>query len=227
MTQSVLVLTVALASALIGSAVIAGATFRKTRKLRIFQSCLFIAVIVVTAYAIVGLDLRLNYTPSMPLGIYRLAPAPKTDVQRGMFVAACAPRDAGDLGHRRGYLATGPCARDTELLLKVVAAVAGDLVAVSANGVAVNGCLLPHSQPLSLDAAGRRLSPWPHGRYHLRRGQLWFYAPNDRSWDSRYWGPAQAADVRARALPLLVLRSPGGRAASRALSESAIGCGPS
>lgn len=59
-------------------------------------------------------------------------------------------------------------------------------------------------RPLSFDAAGRRLFPWPRGHYRLRPGELWLYADNDRSWDSRYWGPAQADAVRARALPLLV-----------------------
>ncbi len=71
--------------------------------------------------------------------IYRLAPVPKSGVQRGTFVAVCAPLDAAELGRRRGYLAAGPCSADTELLLKVVAAVAGDVVAVSVNGVVVNG----------------------------------------------------------------------------------------
>jgi conjugative transfer signal peptidase TraF len=92
------------------------------------------------------------------------------------------------------------------LLLKVVAAVAGDVVAVSVNGVVVNGHPLPRSRPLSLDGAGRRLSRWPEGRYRLGLGQLWLYADNARSWDSRYWGPAALVHVKARAVPLLVSR---------------------
>ena len=57
----------------------------------------------------------------MPLGIYRLEPLPAAGVVRGMVVAVCAPDDAAELGRRRGYLATGPCPHDSELLLKVVA----------------------------------------------------------------------------------------------------------
>jgi conjugative transfer signal peptidase TraF len=207
MTQSVLVLSFALASGLLAAAVIAGETSGKARKLGNQRLCLFIAVIPVLAYAIDAFDLRFNFTPSMPLGIYRLTPLPKGRIQRGMFVVACAPLVAAELGRRRGYLAEGPCRTGTEPLLKVVAGVAGDSVVVSADGVAVNGRLLPHSRALSQDAAGRRLTPWPHGRYQVRRGELWLYAANDRSWDSRYWGPAQADDVRARALPQLVLRT--------------------
>ena len=177
----------------------------KTHRLRIRRLCIFVGVIVLIVYAIAAIDLHFNFTPSMPLGIYRLTPIPKGGIQRGMFVVVCAPLVAAELGRRRGYLAAGRCLTETEPLLKVVAAVAGDAVAVSADGVAVNGCLSPHSRALSHDAAGRPLSPWPQGHFQLRGGQLWLYADNDRSWDSRYWGPAQTADVRARALPLLVL----------------------
>ena len=162
-------------------------------------------MIVLIVYAIAAIDLHFNFTPSMPLGIYRLTPIPKSGIQRGMFVVVCAPPVAAELGRRRGYLAAGRCPTAAEPLLKVVAAVAGDSVTVSANGVAVNGCLLPHSRALSHDAAGRRLSPWPQGHFQLRRGELWLYAANDRSWDSRYWGPISVAAVSARAAPVLVV----------------------
>jgi conjugative transfer signal peptidase TraF len=175
----------------------------KTRRLRILRLCAFVGVIVLILHAIAALDLRFNFTPSMPLGIYRLTPLSKSEVERGSFVAACAPPVAAELGRRRGYLSTGGCPAAAEPLLKVVAAVAGDSVTVSASGVAVNECLLPHSRALSHDTAGRRLSPWPHGRFQLRRSELWLYAPTDRSWDSRYWGPASLADISARAVPVL------------------------
>jgi hypothetical protein len=88
------------------------------------------------------------------------------------------------------------------LLLKMIVAAGGDDVIVSENGVSVNGCVLPHSRQLAVDVAGRKLSRWPQGRYRLRSDQLWLYAANDQSWDSRYWGPAAAADVTAGAVPL-------------------------
>lgn len=177
---------------------------------------------------IVTLHLRFNFTASMPFGIYELVPVPKSAIQRGMLVAVCAPLDAAELGRRRRYLASGPCPDDTELLLKTVAAVAGDYVEDSARGVTVDGCLLPHSWPLSYDTARRRLLTWPEAHYYrLRRGQLWLYADNDRSWDSRYWGPAAASDVSARAALLLSIppfRSangePGLRCGARPLPRS-------
>lgn len=179
----------------------------RTRRLRILQLCVSVGVIVLIVHAIAAIGLHFNFTPSMPLGIYRLAPLSRSGVERGSFVAVCAPPVAAKLGRRRGYLAIGACPSHAEPLLKVVAAVPGDQLAVSADGVAVNGCALPHSQPLNVDSAGRRLSRWPRGHYRLRRGQLWLYAANNRSWDSRYWGPAMIRNVLAQAEPLIIMTS--------------------
>ncbi len=108
-----------------------------------------------------------------------------------------------------------------ESLLKVVAGVPGDDVAVSVDGVAVNGCLLPDSRPNARDRVGRRISPWPRGDYRLGWGKVWLYAGNPRSWDSRYWGPGFLRDVMAKAAPLFVAPSvpPYERAAGT------VGCG--
>jgi conjugative transfer signal peptidase TraF len=154
------------------------------------------------------LDVRFNLTPSIPVGIYRLTPAlPTSRLSSGMLVAVCAPLKAAELGRRRGYLEKGACPADAEPLLKMVAGVADDRVAISTDGVAVNGHLLPHSRPLRSDTAGRQLWPWPERRNKLRNGQVWLYAYNDRSWDSRYWGPAPAGNVLAHLVPLLTLPS--------------------
>jgi conjugative transfer signal peptidase TraF len=210
-----LVLALALAFGLVAAAAIASGAFMKTRRVRILRFGACTAGIIFLGCVVTELDLRFNFTPSMPLGIYRLVPTPANgEFPRGTFVAACAPRVAAELGRRRGYLAAGRCAAGTELLLKTIVAVSGDDVAISGNGVSVNECVLPHSRQLAFDAAGRRLSRWPEGRYRLPRDQLWLYAANDRSWDSRYWGPVAVADVTARVTPLftapLPLRSTSG-----------------
>lgn len=210
-----LVLSLALASGLVGAASIARCISMETRRLRILWLCVFISVIVLIVHAIAAIDLHFNFTPSMPIGIYRLTPLSKSGVERGRFVAVCAPPVAAELGRRRGYLASGRCPTAAEPLLKVVAAIAGDSVTVSANGVAVNGCLLPHSRALSQDAAGRRLSPWPHGHFQLRRGELWLYAANDRSWDSRYFGPLTDTNVVAKAFLLPAISSTSSRSGRR------------
>jgi conjugative transfer signal peptidase TraF len=160
-----------------------------------------LAVMVVVSRVIIVSGLRLNVTPSMPVGIYRLVRVPETGLRRGMLVAACAPLKAAQLGRRRGYLSGGPCVGDTEPLLKTVVAMACDSVSTSKSGIAVNGRLLPDSKPMSVDSVGRRLKPWPLGSHRLKPHQIWLYADHAKSWDSRYWGPVR--NVLARVIPMV------------------------
>ncbi len=197
MSQPELVWALALMLGALTSALIVRTASARTRAARAFALAVP-AVTIVAMFAIFGNGLRVNFTPSMPLGIYRLEPLPG-GVERGMFVAVCAPTDVADLGRDRGYLAGGRCPGDTEPLLKVVAGVPGDEVTVSTRGVAVNGCVLPNSAPLAFDRSDRPLKAWPLGRYRLGPNQLWLYTGNPRSWDSRYWGPAVTTSIMGRA----------------------------
>ena len=203
MSQPVIVLSFALAFGVLGAALVARSSSVKTQVRCIVRIFVYFGIAVFIGCMIVALHLRFNFTSSMAVGIYRLVPLPKNGVRRGMLVAACAPPDAAELGRRRGYLASGPCAFGTESLLKVVVAAAGDEVALSGAGLAVNRCLLANSQPLSHDAAGRRLSSLSHEHFALPQGRFWLYADNVRSWDSRYWGPVPLADILAKVVPVL------------------------
>ena len=148
------------------------------------------------------LGFRLNLTASMPIGIYRVT-SPRTVISKGMMISVCPPLPAATVGRERAYLFAGPCPGATEPLLKVVAATAGDHIVLRPSGVLVNGRLLPHSRTLNADRAGRPLLPWRTGPYLLRGDALWIYAPNERSWDSRYWGPASIKSVLAVVRPVL------------------------
>jgi conjugative transfer signal peptidase TraF len=219
MSQPVLTATLALAIAVIFTAAIAIVTLAAETLSRAVK---LIGVVATFAFAVVALQrasLRINFTGSMPIGIYLLLPLQPNGVKRGMLIAGCAPTRAAEIGRQRGYLGAGPCRDDTELLLKSVMAVAGDEVDVTPAGVAVNGCLLARSHAAVRDWSGRRLPAWPHGRYLLGSDQVWLYAPVDRSWDSRYWGPVAAADVQAEATPLFV---PSGAFRS---ASGQLGCG--
>ena len=125
-SQPVLVLSFALAFGVLGAALVARSSSVKTQVRCIVRIFVYSAIVVFIGYVITALHLRFNFTSSMAVGIYRLVPLPKNGVRRGMLVAACAPPDAAELGRRRRYLASGPCASGTEPLLKVVAAAAGD-----------------------------------------------------------------------------------------------------
>lgn len=219
MSQPVFITIVALAIAVLLTVAVAIVTFADKQTMRAVRFTTLSVVIVVAAVALQRAHLRINFTGSMPIGIYSLSPLAPGGARRGMLVAVCAPADPARLGRQRGYLAAGPCPDETELLLKTVAAIAGDDVDVTAAGVTVNGCTFPQSRPLPRDRSGRPLAPWPPGRYRLGQRQIWLSAPNPRSWDSRYWGPVPESGVRAEASPLLVL--PGGFRST----SGELGCG--
>jgi conjugative transfer signal peptidase TraF len=204
MSQPVAIATLALAIAAVLTAAIVIATLATEAPNRAIKVTALGAIVASVIITLQRADLRINFTGSMPIGIYLLAPMPHNGAKRGMLVVVCAPARAAVIGLRRGYLARGPCFNNTELLLKSIAAIAGDAVNVTAAGVLVDSCLLPHSRPIARDQSGRKLVPWPLGYYRLRQNLVWLYASNDRSWDSRYWGPLSLADIYAEAMPLLV-----------------------
>ena len=170
-------------------------------RVRVAVGCCIAAVAAIGAAGALGL--RINVTPSMPQGVWRLSDA--AEVRRGDAVVVCAPPGAAShLGRERGYIGPGACPGGTVPLLKIVAAVSGDAVAVGPFGLAVNGAVLADTVRLSHDAAGRALPALPPGIYAVQTGTAWVTTPAADSWDSRYWGPVQLADVLGVARPVAV-----------------------
>ena len=90
--------------------------------------------------------------------------------------------------------------------MKPIAAVAGDHVEVTTNGIRVNGKLIPNSAAHFKDHRGRSLDPWPNGEYIVPAGSLWVVSDfNSWSFDSRYFGPISTTTVRHRLKPFLTL----------------------
>lgn len=159
------------------------------------------ALCIVSAAPVAGI--RLNHSPSMPLGIWLARGAgPGRAYAAGDVVEAC-PRL---IGGQAAHLGPGGCPTGREPMLKPVAAVAGDRVTVSALGVTVNGVAVPHSAPLAHDGRGRTLPPYPAGTYAVPAGHVWLLVPRPDSLDSRYLGPVPTADIIGTASPLWVWR---------------------
>ena len=148
------------------------------------------------------LGIRINASPSLPFGIYRVDEAGTSNL-----VEFCPPPPFGKFANFRGYRHAGTCPDGGAPLLKPVVARAGDTVSTSAEGVQVNGRLLPNSAPRTKDTAGRPLVPWRFGTWVVEPGTLWALSSyHPRSFDSRYFGPVPESAVRDRLRPLLVLR---------------------
>ena len=150
--------------------------------------------------------LRVNATASMPRGLWRVQAA-ATRIERGEVVSVCPPdsvamREAA----RRGYIPAGACPGGYEPLVKPVAAIAGDLVTVTAHGVAVNGEPVADTAQLEEDSAGRPLRPIPPGVYRVPPDAVWLLSGHDpRSFDSRYFGAVPVASIQGVAHPVWVV----------------------
>ncbi|MCW3476239.1 conjugative transfer signal peptidase TraF [Rhodovastum sp. RN2-1] len=169
--------------------------------------CAVVAAVLGTLAAADAGGVRVNVTPSMPVGLWKIEsslPFPA----RGEVVTVCLPEgDAVREAIRRGYVSAGACPGGSEPLVKPVAAIGGDLVVVSTHGITVNGAPVPSSVPLAQDEAGRALRPVPAGLYRVARDTVWLLSRHDpRSFDSRYFGTIPIANVRDVARPLWVWR---------------------
>jgi conjugative transfer signal peptidase TraF len=151
--------------------------------------------------------LRVNATPSMPIGIWQLGAA-HVIPKRGDIVSVCLPD--GSVVHqalRRGYITAGTCPSGAEPLVKPVAAIGGDLVSVSATGISVDATPIANTRALVRDEAGRVLHPMAEGSYRVVPDEVWLLSDHDpRSFDSRYFGAVPAANVLGIVHPLWVLQ---------------------
>ena len=152
------------------------------------------------AVAAKWIGLRYNDSPSMPVGLY----VRTLSQSKATLVVFCPEAPFANLSASRGYRSRGTCPDGAEPLAKPIAALPGDTVELSAHGIAVNGRLLPNTAPLAGDSAGRPLSHWPFGKYVVAAGTVWVASSyNPRSFDSRYFGPVKASQVRERVRALL------------------------
>lgn len=121
--------------------------------------------------------LLLNESPSLPRGLYALAPGP---VAVGSVVAVVPPAGA------RPYLAGLGAPADARLL-KRVAGAGGDLACAAGGAVVVRGRRAP---VLTADRRGRRLPAW-RGCRRLGPDELFLLGDTPASFDSRYFGPVR------------------------------------
>ena len=154
--------------------------------------------LMLAGWGIEASGLRLNTSPSVPFGLYRIAGAFAGDEE---LVAACLPEPEGRLGGERGYLRRGSCPGDVSPVVKHVGARGGDRVRVAQDGIFVNGRYLQAAAP-SVDSDHRALQPIAPGDYELRSGELWLYSPHPSSWDSRFFGPVDHTAVLGAVRPI-------------------------
>jgi conjugative transfer signal peptidase TraF len=147
--------------------------------------------------------LRVNVTPSLPLGLYRVL---DESITHGSLVEICPPPHLTSLALVRGYTGRGLCPGGARPLLKTALALPGDRLVLTRLGVFFAGTRVPSSTPRPEDSRGRRLSPLPLGLHTVPPQALWLHASHPLSFDSRYFGPVSLGSVRQTLRPLLTMR---------------------
>lgn len=144
--------------------------------------------------------LRINTTPSEPLGLWRIIPLTRS-ARSGETVFVCPPDNAAMREARqRGYLRTGLCPGGFGPLIKTVIAVAGQRVDVT-DRIAIDGVPIPRSRIIEKDGQGRPLRQDQSGE--VQPGEVYLHSDFIGSWDSRYFGPVPVSGVLGLAQEVL------------------------
>ena len=153
-----------------------------------------------------AVGLRINESPSLPVGVWHLSPL-RDEVRRDDVVSFCPPdtwifREA----RLRGYLGSGLCEGGYEPLLKPIAAIEGDRVTRTEQGIRINGRLIANSKSLDHDRSGRPLPGAGANDVIVAKGEVWVISSyNPFSFDSRYFGPVPISKIEGLARPLFVM----------------------
>jgi conjugative transfer signal peptidase TraF len=114
---------------------------RNTRPAPVKRLALIAGAVLIGTFQLCGLaGLRINSSPSLPVGVYMTSSKPEANL-----VEFCPAEPFASLAISRGYRDAGACRDGATPLLKPVVARAGDVVEVSGQGIAVNGLLLPNT----------------------------------------------------------------------------------
>lgn len=160
------------------------------------------AMVIGSASAAYLAGLRLNLTPSYPLGLWRIVPLDRA-VGRGDLIFICPPSTPAFVTAReRGYLRSGLCPGWLSPLIKTVVAMPGQRVEITET-VTIDDAPLEHSDMRRNDGKGRPLDPFPG--VVVPPGHLFLHSDFAGSYDSRYFGPIPDEGLLGLAQPVLTL----------------------
>ncbi|WP_297882453.1 S26 family signal peptidase [uncultured Campylobacter sp.] len=130
-------------------------------------------------------DLIINYTESMPIGLYQLYQ--DNNFQKNDLVILYS-----DITH--GFL------------LKKIAATAGDLVNTNREGVHINGISIKNTKVFEFGSHQERLNFTPMNRI-LEKNEIFVVGEHPKSFDSRYFGVIDINKSRVKKIkPILTFK---------------------
>jgi len=147
-----------------------------------------LSVVLVTfglVWVAAQMGLRINVTPSAPVGLWMVEKAQLSELRRDEYILICPPHaDWVRTLVTNGVLPRGHCADGVAPFIKRVAALPGTRFSVSDDGIRVEGELIAATEPLP---------SWPRHQATLaavpNNTLLVYQNAHPGSLDSRYLGP--------------------------------------
>ena len=170
----------------------------RSKNTALLSFALIVFLYVVTDPLLKAVRLHINFSDSVPIGLYREA-----SERAGSYAAICLPTATVQHALQAGLaIDYGTCPGGFEPILKpLFEATETSPIRYDQNGFSVDGRLLPNTAPKSRSRLGTPLAHAPFGIY---RSGLWaISAFNSSSFDSRYFGPVHPGSIQFRAKPFL------------------------
>jgi conjugative transfer signal peptidase TraF len=161
----------------------------------LFAGALVFAAAVPVAIQHSGL--LMNYSDSVPTGLYRRVPK-----RLASYAGFCLPSATATAALRAGLdVVSGPCPGGLAPLLKpLIYASPKQPLIYDARGFSFNGKRLPNTAPKARSRTGVALA---HYAFGTRTNGIWAVSDfNANSYDSRYFGPLAPEAIRFYAKPL-------------------------
>ncbi len=171
-------------------------------------------VLLIQAVFLYLIGVRINTTPSIPVGLYWRVSQP---VDKGAYVMFCPPEvQVFEQARERGYIGAGICPGGYGYMMKKVSGTTNDRIDVGRDGVRVNGRLLNLSVPLRADGSARPMPRFQSDSYVLSEFQLLLMGDiSAQSFDGRYYGPVQRRQVKEVIVPVVTWGGEGASGAKR------------
>jgi len=159
-----------------------------------------VTIIFLLVWSFYKHNLRLNLTPSYPIGLYQLQ---SQTPHKGELVLICPPDNQKFHNNNFGFLASGDdCSTHTIPLIKKIVAVGGDTVVVG-ESVVINGREQPNSKVFKSHNY-HKLTPCI-GEHELGSGEVWVMSDYyEKSFDSRYFCGVSEKNIIGAIKPILV-----------------------
>jgi conjugative transfer signal peptidase TraF len=145
-------------------------------------------------------DITINYTRSMPFGIYIKRSG---DIGRGDIISFCLSDKYKKIGLKNQYIEYGTACDGAEALIKKVIAVPVYTVLLKKDSLRVNNQIYKYKTK-QIDSSGRALLNYPRGKYKNIDGYFVVGTNDENSWDSRYFGFVKNENIKNKLKPLII-----------------------